>query len=195
MQGGADYPAYNGEASMYELHKYVSPLATSIQPSLIVLRFMDLSNAQISYFIEQVALSAASFGVAQSDLQIVGAALAGAFGMRCAPASTIVAAQGPQLNAICIDESCPLSPNATCAAYASAMMPSVANATLVGNTTASMSMSMSGSATGMASGASKTASGSASATGSGAPTVSKASAAVVGVSFAAVAGGFAALLL
>ena len=80
---------------------------------------MDLSYAEVGYFITQVALSAASFGVAQSDLQIVGEALGSFFDVRCAPPTTIIPAQGAQLQSICTDTTCPLAVNASCALYQS----------------------------------------------------------------------------
>jgi hypothetical protein len=79
---------------------------------------MDLSYAEVGYFITQVALSAASFGVAQSDLQIVGTALGSLFDVRCAPPTIVIPAQGAQLQSICTDAStCPLAMNASCALY------------------------------------------------------------------------------
>lgn len=80
-------------------------------------RFMDLSYAEVGYFITQVALSAASFGVAQSDLEIVGTALGSLFDVRCAPPTVIIPAQHAQLQSICTDMTCPLAVNATCAMY------------------------------------------------------------------------------
>ena len=80
-------------------------------------RFMDLSYAEVGYFITQVALSAASFGVAESDLQIVGAALGSIFDVRCAPPTVIIPAQGAQLQSICTDMTCPLAKNDTCDLY------------------------------------------------------------------------------
>jgi hypothetical protein len=146
---------------------------------------MDLSYAEVTYFIEQVALSAMSFGVAKDDLAAVGAALMNTFGYRCEPPMTVIPAQGPQLQSICIDDTCPLSPNATCASYNATMKPTAANGTMTGNS----SSTASGSA-----GASKT-SGSPTSTGSSPATISKASAATYGMSFAAVAGGLAAMFL
>lgn len=78
---------------------------------------MDLSYAEVGYFITQVALSAASFGVAESDLQIVGAALGSIFDVRCAPPTVIIPAQGAQLQSICTDMTCPLAKNDTCDLY------------------------------------------------------------------------------
>ncbi|KAK2017485.1 hypothetical protein LZ32DRAFT_665397 [Colletotrichum eremochloae] len=113
--GMAGFPRYGGFASMYEVHK-----------------FMDLDENELGYFIQQVALAGASFGVAPDDLKTVGTALNQLFGLRCSPAATAIPEQGPQLQAICIADSCPLSPNAVCASYQTAVAPK--NAT--GNTTA-----------------------------------------------------------
>ncbi|KAF7935384.1 uncharacterized protein EAE97_008291 [Botrytis byssoidea] len=99
-QGSGDFPRYSGSASQYNVHK-----------------FMDLSDAEVSYFIEQVALSAASFGVSDSDLMTIGYSLRQSFGYRCLPPTTIVPKQGDQLQSICTDNTCPLAPNNTCASY------------------------------------------------------------------------------
>ncbi|CZR60244.1 uncharacterized protein PAC_10140 [Phialocephala subalpina] len=113
MQGGADYPAYSGHGSQYNVHK-----------------FMDLSYAEVTWFIDQVALSAMSFGVAKDDLAVVGTALNSFFNYRCALPMVVVSAQGPQLQSICIDSTCPISPNGTCSSYQAAMKPALANTTL-----------------------------------------------------------------
>ncbi|TGO07642.1 hypothetical protein BTUL_0257g00030 [Botrytis tulipae] len=99
-QGSGDFPRYSGSASQYNVHK-----------------FMDLSDAEVNYFIEQVALSAASFGVSDSDLMTIGYSLQQSFGYRCLPPTTIVPKQGDQLQSICTDNTCPLAPNNTCAYY------------------------------------------------------------------------------
>lgn len=84
---------------------------------MIVLdRFMVLDPHQMGYFIEQVGLSAASFGVAKSDITAVATALEQLFDYRCAPKTTVIPAQGPQYQSICTAKSCPLAMNATCAA-------------------------------------------------------------------------------
>ena len=57
-------------------------------------------------------------------------ALTSLFDYRCAPPKAAVPAQGPQLQSICIADTCPISPNATCNSYGSAVEPGVANATL-----------------------------------------------------------------
>lgn len=164
MQGNDVFPAYAGHGSMYSVHK-----------------FMDLSPAEVGYFIEQVAMSAASFGVAQSDLDAVGKALTSTFDVKCAAPAVVVPAQGAQLQSICIQDSCPLAANNTCSAYNATMMPAVANATLVGNSSSTASVSKTSSMP--------------SSTGSNPAVVSKASAATIGMSFAAAAGGLAALFL
>lgn len=103
----------------------------------------------MGYFITQVGLSAASFGVAADDVMLVGESLNNAFNYRCAPPAVIVAAQGPQLQAICQADACPLSVNDTCSAYGTSMEPMVANATLsMGEGTNSTSPNSSSSASG-----------------------------------------------
>lgn len=80
---------------------------------------MNLNNNELGYFIQQVGLSALSFGAAESDVEAVGDALTKLFGYRCSPETTVIPAQGAQYQAICEAESCPLAANATCAAYSS----------------------------------------------------------------------------
>ena len=113
---------------------------------------MALDPYQMGYFITQVGLSAASFGVAKSDITAVATALTKLFDYRCSPPTTVVKEQGPQLQAMCIADNCPLSPEATCAAYEKVEEPAVANATLAmglgSNSTVSGNSTMTGSATG-----------------------------------------------
>jgi len=149
---------------------------------------MALDGYQVGYFITQVALSAASFGVATDDITAVGKALAGLFGVRCAPPTVVVPSQGAQLQSICIDQSCPLSPNATCSSYEPVQEPLVANVTLA--------MGQGVNATGTQSVATVTATGSATGSATGTPTVRPASAGVKVVgSFAAVAAALFAFAL
>jgi hypothetical protein len=164
MQGGADYPTYEGDVSQYEVHKY-----------------MQLGYAQVSYFVEQVGLSAASFGVATEDVMTVGTDLMNFFGYKCEAPITIVPAQGAQLQSICDDDTCPLAPNSTCAAYNNTI-PAPSNATSIGSGSSATGTATMGGATGTS-------------TSSPAATVSKAAGAVAGMSFAAVAGGIAAMFL
>lgn len=112
--GMGAFPKYMGDGSMASVHQY-----------------MDLDIYEVSYFIQQVGLAAASFGVSNSDVEYVGKALMSLFGYKCAPPAVVIPEQGAQLQAICIDSSCPLSPNATCASYPTVMMP--ANATSSSN--------------------------------------------------------------
>ncbi|KAI9817381.1 MAG: hypothetical protein M1832_004688 [Thelocarpon impressellum] len=98
LQGTPGYSSYQGQPSQYQVHK-----------------FMDLSPYELGYFITQVGLSAASFGVAEEDVSAVGTALSTLFGYRCSPPTTVVPAQGPQLQSMCGEvDTCPLDPNATC---------------------------------------------------------------------------------
>lgn len=141
---------------MYEVHKY-----------------MDLDVNQMGYFITQVGLSAASFGVTVEDATAVGHALSSLFNVRCAAPVAVIPAQGPQLQSICLTANCPLAPNNTCSAYDAAVQPFVADPALAagqGNSSSTASMaptgvaSMSMSATASAT-VSTTASASAKATG------------------------------
>ncbi|KAH0398352.1 hypothetical protein KCU89_g7326, partial [Aureobasidium melanogenum] len=66
------------------------------------------------------------------------------FNVRCAPPTTVIPAQGAQLQSICQDETCLLAPEATCAAYPATMKPAMSNSTMMSNGT--MSGSGSGSA-------------------------------------------------
>lgn len=88
---------------------------------------MVLDPHQMGYFIEQVGLSAASFGVAKSDITAVATALENLFDYRCAPKTTVIPAQGPQYQSICTAKSCPLAMNATCAAQPAMPQPCMAN--------------------------------------------------------------------
>lgn len=49
-----------------------------------------LDAFQVEYFITQVALAGASFGVAPSDLEIIGHALSSLFEVRCSPPTAVV---------------------------------------------------------------------------------------------------------
>jgi len=162
-QFGTSYKPYSGSTNMYEVHK-----------------FMALDAKEVAYFITQVGLAAASFGVADSDVKIVGKALNDAFGYRCSPAAAIppTAAAAPQ--AICIASDCPIAPtNATCDLYAPVIEPTNV-------TTPSRPNSPSGNGTATAK-----------PTGSASPSVVPATgaASIAGVSFAAGLFGLAAFLL
>lgn len=95
------FDAYDAAPSMYSVHK-----------------FMNLNYAEMTYFIQQVGLAAASFGVAESDIQAVADALNTIFNVRCAPPTAVIPDQGEQLHSICIDEeTCPLAEDAMCDLY------------------------------------------------------------------------------
>lgn len=96
---------------------------------------MDITPAEIGYFNRQVSLSLASFNVSQEDTTAVENSLNSVFGVRCAPPTPSFANQTAELQSICIADTCPLSANDTCASYAKAVKPAVANDTLVANTT------------------------------------------------------------
>lgn len=78
---------------------------------------MDLSEAEFGYFVQQVGLSAASFGVSSADVAAAGGALSAAFGYRCTPPEDLGVGGGAVLDSICIGEGCPQDPNADCSAY------------------------------------------------------------------------------
>ncbi|KAL2069915.1 hypothetical protein VTL71DRAFT_14594 [Oculimacula yallundae] len=100
QQGNSVYPAYDGQGSQYNVHK-----------------FMNLDPNEVGYFITQVADAAASFGVSADDLAPVGMALNSLFGYKCSPPTTVIPDQGAQLQSICAAEDCPIAPmNASCPA-------------------------------------------------------------------------------
>jgi len=113
--GSMGFPAFKGHSSMGEVHK-----------------FMDLDASEVGYFITQVGLAAASFGVADEDVTTVGMALNKLFGYRCAPSMAILPNATAELQSICQAEDCPIAPNATCAAYGMPTEP--VNATSPANT-------------------------------------------------------------
>lgn len=78
---------------------------------------MDLDPNEVGYFIQQVGLSAQSFGVAPDDVTAVGKLLTETFDGKCAAAATVISAQGAQLQAICIADDCPMAAQANCSAY------------------------------------------------------------------------------
>jgi hypothetical protein len=169
------FPAYTGHASMYEVHK-----------------FMALDSAEVGYFITQVALAAASFGVAESDLTAVGAALNALFARRCAPAVEVVKPQGAELQAICIAEDCMLADGAVCGLYDDVVQPG--NATMTSSGGGGGAMTTMTMTTTDASGSVMTMT-SISTAAMTPTTVPTAGAAVTGLSLMAVAGGIAALLI
>ncbi|KAH7370689.1 hypothetical protein BKA65DRAFT_471880 [Rhexocercosporidium sp. MPI-PUGE-AT-0058] len=158
QQGKTPFDAYSGEGSQYNVHK-----------------FMDLSNAEVTYFISQVAASALSFGVSAEDLTPIGTALMNLFGYRCSAPATVVPSQGAQAQSVCSAEDCPVAPMGNCAGITN-MEPSVAVSSLVPSATAS-------------------ATGTGSMTPTGTSPIVTGAAGAIGMSFAAVAGGLVALVL
>ncbi|GAM91249.1 hypothetical protein ANO11243_092960 [Dothideomycetidae sp. 11243] len=154
--GMTGYPAYAGVGSMYEVHK-----------------FMDLDANQVGYFIEQVGLSAASFGVTTDDVTAVGKALTGLFDVRCGPNTTVIPANGALQQSICIAADCPEAANASCSAYPTMnLMPtnvSMSSSNGSSSSGGSSSGGSSSSASGSSSGGASATSGSSSSTGSSAP--------------------------
>ncbi len=104
--GMTGFPSYEGDTSMYNVHK-----------------FMNLDNAEMTYFINQVGMAAASFGVADSDIQIVAKALGDTFNMRCSAPAEVIPGAGEELQAICIAEDCMKAENAMCDKYDEAEEP------------------------------------------------------------------------
>ncbi|KAF3918235.1 hypothetical protein ABW20_dc0110667 [Dactylellina cionopaga] len=112
MYGKTGFAAYGGNPSMYEVHK-----------------FMNLGPNEMGYFIQEVALSAASFGVAEADIKAVGAALDNTFNRRCSPQVAVLPSASPALQAICVNSACSSASSPTCAAYSTAVEPATATAT------------------------------------------------------------------
>lgn len=110
------FDAYDGNPSMYKVHK-----------------FMNLGKPEMDYFIAQVAMAAASFGVAKDDITAVGKALGDTFNMRCSAPAEVIKGKGAQPQAICIKSGCDEAKDAKCDAYAEAVAP--------GNCTMSMTSS------------------------------------------------------
>lgn len=132
MQGMSGFDAYMGDASMYEVHK-----------------FMGLDHYEVTYFVEQVGLAAASFGVAKNDITIVATALNSIFNVRCGPSTTVIKAQGSELQSICIDpKTCPLAMDGVCSKYDTPVEPKEASKSGSSSTTASATMSGSTMSTG-----------------------------------------------
>ena len=179
MQGmGNAFPAYSGDPSMYAVHQY-----------------MGLGPNENGYFITQVGLAAASFGVATSDILAVAMALNNTFNNRCSPPAAVIPGTMPMLQSICITDSCPLAPMAVCADYngtsssssASSSGGSSSTAAASGTAAAGGSASSTAAAGGGAAGGSSTASAAASpkASDGNAVGVGKATAAMMAVWVAA----------
>lgn len=97
--GMPGFDSYQGNPSMYKVHK-----------------FMDLSNAEMTYFIQQVGMAAASFGVDEADIDVVAKALGDTFNMKCSPPAEVIPGS-KELQAICIAEDCKEAENPVCDQY------------------------------------------------------------------------------
>ena len=102
-----DYPAYAGVTGMYEVHK-----------------FMGLNQYEVGYFIQQVALSAASFGAADSDVIAVASALMDLFGYQCLPPRAIVVPMKEAQSICTAQNDCMSNEHSNCSnpAYANAVL-------------------------------------------------------------------------
>jgi hypothetical protein len=78
---------------------------------------MHLDSDEVGYFVEQVGLSAASFGVSNDDVTAVGTLLNNMFNVKCAPAVSLAPGADKQLQSICIADDCKQADNANCSAY------------------------------------------------------------------------------
>lgn len=73
---------------------------------------MDLSEAEFTYFNQQVGLAATSFGVSMADVTSVAMSLNSTFGYRCAPAVMVIPGSQAMQQVICQGSTCPLATNA-----------------------------------------------------------------------------------
>ena len=114
---------------------------------------MDLDTAQNSWFIENVGLAAASFGVSQDDINTVATTLNGTFGYRCAPAVTVIPSAGPVYESICQNVTCPIAPNSTCGSGPAVQYPAAVGAMSgAGSSSSSMASMMASSSAAAATG-------------------------------------------
>jgi hypothetical protein len=105
----AGFPAYMGDPDMFRVHK-----------------FMGITAEQNDYFINQVGLSAASFGVTAADVLTIYNYLDDTYNIRCAP--PLKEAHGTPAYligtnpSICHADSCPMAMDSTCAVAMDAPM-------------------------------------------------------------------------
>ncbi|EHK41578.1 hypothetical protein TRIATDRAFT_147444 [Trichoderma atroviride IMI 206040] len=100
FQGYPAFPAYAGAASMYQVHK-----------------FMELSYAQNKYFIDQHVVAAESLGFSSADSKIFSDNLYSIFAVRCGGPTSIIKAQGAQLQSTCLTDDCPVADDSECNLY------------------------------------------------------------------------------
>lgn len=92
------FAPYQGVASMTSSHK-----------------FMNISNTQNLYFIQQVGLTALSFGVTVADATAVGSALNSTFNLRCSAPAMIGPGYAAVNQSVCATADCIADPASTCA--------------------------------------------------------------------------------
>lgn len=97
----APLPSTNGPVSLAYAHK-----------------FMNLNHTQLSYFIDQLTMSAEHFGFSEGDATTINESINARYNVRCAPAVSFNPQSKPQLLSLCQHPTCPLAvPNADCKAY------------------------------------------------------------------------------
>ncbi|RVD83206.1 uncharacterized protein DFL_007602 [Arthrobotrys flagrans] len=100
LYGQDGFPAYQGNARMYEVHK-----------------FMNIAPLQLGYFTQELSLAAISLGVAEGDALTVASILNTTFGQACAPAVAVIPNAIRDLQAICINTACPPAKDPICGTY------------------------------------------------------------------------------
>lgn len=79
---------------------------------------MNLNHTQLSYFIDQLTMSAEHFGFSEQDANTINQSLNSRYNVRCAPAVAFNPQSKPQLLSLCQHPTCPLAaPAADCPAY------------------------------------------------------------------------------
>ncbi|KAF3916126.1 hypothetical protein AA313_de0202281 [Arthrobotrys entomopaga] len=100
LYGQDGFPAYVGNPKMYEVHKY-----------------MGIGPTQLGYFIQEFGLAAASLGFNETEVRYLTSNLNSTFGQRCAPPTAVLPNTEPDLQAICLDNPCPVAVHPVCDSY------------------------------------------------------------------------------
>ena len=98
-QGGQAIPAYAGNPSMAEVHK-----------------FMGLNIAKISFFNDQVSQAARAIGMTAADAKVFKDGLENTFNIQCAPPVKIAPNGPPAPQGFCLDVGCQVSNAPQCPA-------------------------------------------------------------------------------
>jgi hypothetical protein len=104
---------YQGDNSMYQVHK-----------------FMNLNHNQVSYFIQQVGLSAQSFGVSNDDISSISNTLGNLFNYKCLKPIPLINNQ-TSLQSICTKDNCPINSNSECKVSTSDSLKLSSNSLLI----------------------------------------------------------------